>query len=42
MAVIPASSEGTLAIMALTTVTTLQGFLSGFLHQRIINKQMNK
>ena len=42
MAVIPASFESTLVIMALTTVTTLQGFLSWFLHQRIINKQMNK
>ena len=42
MAIIPAPFESTLAIMALTTVTTLQGFLSWFLHERIINKQINK
>lgn len=42
MAIIPAPFESTLVTLALTTVTTLQGFLSGFLHQRIINKQMNK
>ena len=42
MAIIPAPFESTLVTLALTTVTTLQGFLSWFLHQRIINKQINK
>lgn len=42
MTVIPASFESTLVTLALTTVTTSQGFLSGFLHQRIINKHLNK
>ena len=37
MAVIPAPFESTLVTLTLTT-----GFLIGFLHQRIINKQMNK
>ena len=42
MAIIPAPFESTLVTLALTTVTTLQGFLSCFLRQRIINKQTNK
>ena len=42
MAVIPAPFESTLVTMALTTVSTLQGFLSGFLHQRTTNKHLNK